>query len=840
VREQVRIISHKTGWYESAVAIGVKKFLVGRCFSIVAMIALFVALFFADLFVLCQVPTNTELDIILTFCFAVFGFEFLGLSLTDASYLLGFFFWMDLLGTISMVADISYMYGADATAPNVINVGEAEGSASDNIIVVRAARAAKLGARAGRLSRVLKMLRFVPFLKSEQDGHGVKMARVISNQLTNVLSTRVAFLCIAVVVILPLFTLFTYPVVDDSMGAWTELLARNAEEWREAFSSGNATLQEARLRTELGRLSDFYHAVGAYGPFEVCYGERVNDAFRCRPDMLDLGYFQSAFTEPSRRSSIREVSDVNIRLSFDMSTPRQQEAVAGMGIIIFVVVVMCTFGMVMSNSISVIALQPLERMLSAVREQCKQIFKYTQDMQEDNSDAEEDEEYDDAEHASEFMLLERVVGKLAAIANLSSTNAQPEVTANMNDDDIMKLNWMQGAALNQPVSEKGPGRDSHGQDTAVHDLVRGSRMKGVMGIISEEVLESLETDEFNPLQLTKEQSIPVAAYLIMLADGISVGARANVQETQLLNFINTVESKYLPNPFHNFAHGVDVLASVVCFIRRVDGVAFIPEAAQFWLMIACIGHDIGHLGVNNQYLVETAHELALKYNDHSPMENMHCATLFQVTSNPESNVFAHVEKKVYKEMRSGIIAAILHTDMTKHGDMIKELGLLYQMNSEAFDELSPGSVVGGSQATMQLVLNALLHSADIANPMKPWEICRQYANLCLDEFFAQGDLEKQAGIPVQMLNDREKVNRANSQIGFIEFVIAPICSAVVNIFPQLDNLADNLGHNIQNWCDVWVEQSAPPADAASKVVARVERVSGRCEALMRSARLPGL
>jgi hypothetical protein len=30
-------------------------------------------------------------------------------------------------------------------------------------------------------------------------------------------------------------------------------------------------------------------------------------------------------------------------------------------------------------------------------------------------------------------------------------------------------------------------------------------------------------------------------------------------------------------------------------------------------------------GVNNQFLVETTHEVAVKYNDRSPLENLHCA-----------------------------------------------------------------------------------------------------------------------------------------------------------------------------------------------------------------------
>merc|ERR1712203_456531 len=172
----------------------------------------------------------------------------------------------------------------------------------------------------------------------------------------------------------------------------------------------------------------------------------------------------------------------------------------------------------------------------------------------------------------------------------------------------------------------------------------------------------------------------------------------------------------------------------------------------------------------------------------------------------------------------GIIMAILHTDVTKHNEMIKEMSLLYQMNSEAFDALDPGPAVTQTQANVALIANAILHGADVGNPMKPWELCYKIAYLCIDEFFAQGDLEKAAGIPVQMLNDRDKVNRPNSQIGFIEFVIAPMVVSMVNMFPQLDSLAMYLGQNIQKWSEVWQEESSPSPEAVAKVNTRVLKV----------------
>merc|ERR1740123_587024 len=199
---------------------------------------------------------------------------------------------------------------------------------------------------------------------------------------------------------------------------------------------------------------------------------------------------------------------------------------------------------------------------------------------------------------------------------------------------------------------------------------------------------------------------------------------------------------------------------------------------------------------------------------------MHCAKLFQLVSIPEQNVFSQVEKDQYKEMRRIIIESILHTDVTKHNDMIRELGLLYQMNSERFDSLTADEVIASS-SLVQLICSMLVHGADVGNPAKPWEICKQLAFLCMDEFFAQGDLEKAAGIPVQMLNDRDKVNRPNAQIGFIEFFIVPMTTGMVQIFPQLGGSAKFLGENIQRWLEVWQVEVSPPADAVSKVGARM-------------------
>ena len=59
----------------------------------------------------------------------------------------------------------------------------------------------------------------------------------------------------------------------------------------------------------------------------------------------------------------------------------------------------------------------------------------------------------------------------------------------------------------------------------------------------------------------------------------------------------------------------------------------------------------GHFAVNNSFLVATSHELALKYNDISPLENMHIATAFELANKAGNNVFETLSPDDRKEVR---------------------------------------------------------------------------------------------------------------------------------------------------------------------------------------------
>merc|ERR1740121_3024132 len=162
--------------------------------------------------------------------------------------------------------------------------------------------------------------------------------------------------------------------------------------------------------------------------------------------------------------------------------------------------------------------------------------------------------------------------------------------------------------------------------------------------------------------------------------------------------------------------------------------------------------------------------------------------------------------------------------------MVKELDALYEANQKIF-EANPTTNLSEQEVDLlstadnkRLIMRLLLHGADTSNPTKPWTIARDWAYRVLDEYANQGDQEKTLGIPVQVLNDREKVNRPNSQIGFVEFIIAPWVMAEVKVFPALFEASLLLETNLHSWEHLWIQESNPDDEARAKVKGRVEKM----------------
>merc|ERR1712046_88634 len=78
-------------------------------------------------------------------------------------------------------------------------------------------------------------------------------------------------------------------------------------------------------------------------------------------------------------------------------------------------------------------------------------------------------------------------------------------------------------------------------------------------------------------------------------------------------------------------------------------------------------------------------------------------------------------------------------------------------------------------------LEMMVHGSDISNVTKSTRIGLLWADRVLEEFFAQGDKEREAHMPISPLCDRVTVSKAKSQIGFVNFIVRPMFQGLSSI-----------------------------------------------------------
>ncbi len=92
---------------------------------------------------------------------SLFLLELVLASFAQKDYFLGFYFWLDLIATVSLITDIGWIYneivgGGDISANN----------ASQASSLARAGRGARVGTRAGRIVRLVRLIRIVKLYKN--------------------------------------------------------------------------------------------------------------------------------------------------------------------------------------------------------------------------------------------------------------------------------------------------------------------------------------------------------------------------------------------------------------------------------------------------------------------------------------------------------------------------------------------------------------------------------------------------------------------------------------------------------------------------------------------------
>ena len=359
-------------------------------------------------------------------------------------------------------------------------------------------------------------------------------------------------------------------------------------------------------------------------------------------------------------------------------------------------------------------------------------------------------------------------------------------------------------------------------------------------------LALLDSWEFDALELSTGQLL---ASVVQIFDATGAFGARLVTPPRLWAFAGALVRRYeAANPYHNFAHAVDVAHGVFRFLRLTERRLRLPAADKFALLVAALAHDVEHPGVNNAFLVATRHPLALRYNDASVLESRHCAALFGLcAAQPEADVFAGLDDGAWRAARRVVLGAVLATDMAHHCKLMAQAELYLELHGDAPAEVPPDgdSIASAASAasTAQLASSPtassasaaasaasppfstaeeramlyalLLHAADIGNPARPPHIAAKWAERVQAEFFAQGDAEAAASLPVSPGMARG-TPRAGGQINFIEFVVAPLYALLARALPELTPCLRQLALNRVAFAPAFEAEAAEAAARGAK------------------------
>jgi len=308
-------------------------------------------------------------------------------------------------------------------------------------------------------------------------------------------------------------------------------------------------------------------------------------------------------------------------------------------------------------------------------------------------------------------------------------------------------------------------------------------------------LNSLASLEFNPFDYNEDSLLHSCVLMIEDAGLIST---FELELPILQSFLVGVRSKYRANPYHNFYHGFAVMQFAYHAIKQTELIDCMPKIDVLALLIACLCHDIDHTGHTNAFEVAAASELALAHNDQAVLENHHASTTFALLREPSMAIFSPHHSKLsgdeIRALRKTVIACILATDMARHFDMCHEL-----------DNQEPecAAINWNDESDRQFILNLITHSSDLSGQITPLNIAQQWERRVTEEFTAQSKLEAEFGLPLtpyfQDLHI-EKI-RFKNHLNYIDFVMTPLWTGLVEMFPPLRPCCENLITNRKFFSD---------------------------------------
>ncbi|GIY57385.1 dual 3',5'-cyclic-AMP and -GMP phosphodiesterase 11 [Caerostris darwini] len=303
-------------------------------------------------------------------------------------------------------------------------------------------------------------------------------------------------------------------------------------------------------------------------------------------------------------------------------------------------------------------------------------------------------------------------------------------------------------------------------------------------------LHDLKFDDFS---LKDKEMLKACLRMFMDLDLIQ---RFGIEYDVLCRWLLSVRKNYRPVTYHNWRHAFNVGQMMFAILTVSKLCQVLGELETLSLLIACLCHDLDHRGTNNSFQQKSSSPLAQLYST-STMEHHHFDQCIMILNSEGNQILGHLSPEEYLNVVQVLEDAILATDLA-----------VYHKRQFTFTQMvKKGNYNWKREDNRELLRAMLMTACDIAAITKPWEVQKRVAELVANEFFEQGDVEKQLKLePIDMMNRDKKDKLPAMQVGFIDSMCLPVYEAFARISDKLKPLLDGVQENRAQWLKLSEEQ----------------------------------
>ena len=273
--------------------------------------------------------------------------------------------------------------------------------------------------------------------------------------------------------------------------------------------------------------------------------------------------------------------------------------------------------------------------------------------------------------------------------------------------------------------------------------------------------------------------------------------------------------------FHNWHHVADVTQCLYTVLLKTGLNNALTTEQLIAVFLAAPAHDLDHRGRSNALEIAEETDIAKEFPDEKvraccwrlgicagceshltrarlqgPLENHHARLALKTLD--DTDILANLSDVDKRVVRACLKNGILATDMGRHGAIMNGFKeSIADLENEESNLRAADFFIPGEKGW--LMLGMLLKCCDVSNPGRPISTADKWNMLVYDEFYAEGDIDRQRGRPLNPLHDKENNNIAKSSVGFIGFVVCPIymiikqflaacCTEHANIAKELEGV----------------------------------------------------